>query len=302
VKPRSLRARSYAKVNLALEVLAARQDGYHELRTLFQSIDLHDDLELRLVPDGRIRLRCDDPRVPADATNLAWRAARDLLGWAKRREGVEITITKRIPVAGGLGGGSSNAAAVLLALDRALRLGLGASGLLPIARRLGADVPYFLLGGTCLGLARGDEVYPLARQLRAYVVVVDPQRPVSTAAVFQRLDAGLTPRENSRSIYYFGSSDLEGDAGFRALFNELEDAALEVAPDLKAVVRRIRGVLSEAGARHMSLSGSGSTYFGLFADARRAHKAVTALRALGFRALRCRTLTREQYQRGVQRG
>ena len=299
---RVLRVRSYAKINLALEVLALRQDGYHELRTLFQSIDLHDDLRLRILPGGRITLRCDHPQVPVDETNLAWRAARDLLTWVNRREGVEIAITKRIPVAGGLGGGSSNGAAVLTTLDRALRLGLGAAGLLPLARRLGADVPFFLHGGTCLGLARGDEVYPLARQLRTQVVVVDPQRPVSTAAVFRRLDAGLTPRENSRSIFYFGSSDLEGEAGFRVLFNELEDAALEEAPDLGEAVRRIRGILSEAGARHMALSGSGSTYFGLFADSRRAHRAVAALRALGFRALRCRTLTRDEYRRGVQRG
>jgi 4-diphosphocytidyl-2-C-methyl-D-erythritol kinase len=302
LKPRVLIARSYAKINLALEVLATRQDGYHELRTLFQSIDLHDDLRLRLVSGGRIALRCDHPQVPADETNLAWRAARDLLSWAKRKEGVEIDITKRIPVAGGLGGGSSNAAAVLMALDRALHLGLGASGLLAAARRLGADVPYFLVGGTALGVARGDEVYPLARQLRMEVVVVDPQRPISTAAVFRRLEAGLTPRENSRSIFYFGSSDLEGDAGLSALTNELEDAALEEAPDLRAVVGRIRGVLSEAGARHMALSGSGSTYFGLFGESRQARTAVAALRARGFRALRCRTLTRDQYRRGVQRG
>lgn len=302
VSGRSLRVRSYAKINLGLEVLRLREDGYHELRTLFQSIDLHDDLTLHLTRTGRIRVSCDHPGVPGDESNLAWRAARDVLTWAKRAEGVEISIVKRIPVAGGLGGGSSNAAAVLLALDRALRLGLGPAGLHPLARRLGADVPYFLWGGTALGLARGDEVYPLARQLRACVVLVDPERPVSTAAVFRRLDSRLTPRENSRSIFYFVSSDLEGEAGFRSLTNDLERAALEEAPDLQAAVGRIRGVLGEAGASHMALSGSGSTYFGLFAEARRARKAVAALRAQGFRALGCRTLSLEQYRRGVQRG
>lgn len=302
MKARVLRVRSYAKINLGLEVLGVRQDGYHELRTLFQSVDLHDDLSLRLAPGGRITLHCEHPGVPNGDANLAFRAARELLGWVKRKEGVEITLTKRIPVGGGLGGGSSNAAATLIALDRGLKLGLGAVGLLPLARRLGADVPYFLVGGTALGLARGDEVYPLARQLRAHVVIADPERPVSTAAVFRRLDARLTARENSRSIFYFGSSDLEGDAGYRALVNELEDAALEEAPDLRDALRRVRGVLSEAGARHMALSGSGSTYFGLFAESRRAQKAVAALRALGFRALRCRTLTLDQYRKGVQRG
>jgi 4-diphosphocytidyl-2-C-methyl-D-erythritol kinase len=299
---RVLRVRSYAKINLGLEVLGLRQDGYHELRTLFQSVDLHDDVTLRLTRTGRILVRCDHPGVPDDETNLAFRAARDLLAWAKRREGVEIEIVKRIPVAGGLGGGSSNAAAVLLALDSGLGLGLGAAGLHPLARRLGADVPYFLCGGTALGLARGDEVYPLARQLRARVVLVDPERPVSTAAVFKRIDARLTPRENSRSIFYFVSSDLEGEAGFRSLANDLETVALEEAPDLQAAVGRIRGVLGEAGARHMALSGSGSTYFGLFSEASRARRAVAALRAQGFRALGCRTLSLEQYRKGVQRG
>src|SRR5262245_34289247 len=299
---RAMRVRSYAKINLGLEVLGVRQDGYHELRTLFQSVDLHDDMTLRIRRDGRIKLRCAHPMVPHDDTNLALRAARELLAFAKRTEGVEIELTKRIPVAGGLGGGSSNAAAVLLALDRGLRIGLGVAGLLPLARRLGADVPYFLIGGTALGWSRGDEIYPLARQLRAHVTLVDPERPVSTAAVFRRLDARLTPRENSRSIYLFGSSDLEGAAAFRALSNELEDAALEEAPDLRDAVRRIRGVLREAEARHMALSGSGSTYFGLFADARRAQKAAAALRALGFRALSCRTLTLHQYRKGVQQG
>jgi 4-diphosphocytidyl-2-C-methyl-D-erythritol kinase len=297
---RTLRVRSFAKINLGLEVLGVREDGYHELRTLFQTLDLHDDLRLRLTRGGRVTLRCDHPLVPADETNLAARAARELLDFARRREGVEIELEKRIPVGGGLGGGSSNAAAVLLALDRGLKLGLGPIGLHPLARRLGADVPYFLYGGTALGLGRGDEVYPLLRQLRFHVVLADPERPVSTAAVFRRIDSRLTPRENSRSIFYFVSSDLEGVAGFRSLTNDLEPAALEEAPDLEAAVVRIRGILSEAGARHMSLSGSGSTYFGIFSEHRRAAKAAAALRTLGFRALRCRTLTLDQYR--VQRG
>jgi len=302
VKARVLRLRSYAKINLGLEVLGVRQDGYHELRTLFQTVSLHDELTLRLTTRGPRSLSCDHPQVPNDGTNLALRAARELLAWAKRPEGVAIELVKHIPVAGGLGGGSSNAAAVLLGLDHALKLGLGQAGLLPLARRLGADVPYFLYGGTALGLARGDEVYPLARQLQAPVVVVDPGRPLSTPAVFRRCDARLTPRENSRSIFYFVSSDLEGDAAFRSLTNELEIAALEEAPDLKPAVSRIRGVLSEAGARHTALSGSGSAYFGIFAEHRRARGAVAALRALGFRAFGCRTLTLDQYRRGVQQG
>ena len=292
----SLRVRSYAKVNLGLEVLGLRQDGYHELRTVFQTIDLHDDLVLR--PQARdVTVRCAHPAVPSDESNLAGRAAALLRRFAKVSQGVEIRIEKRIPVAGGLGGGSSNAAVVLMALDRMWRLGLGTGGLLPLARKLGADVPFFLVGGTALGLARGDEVYPLYRQVSGHVVVIDTGRPVSTARVFARLDAGLTPRENSYTIFRFVSCDLGGSSPLKILTNELETAALEEAPELRHQVRRIRGFLVRDGALLASLSGSGSSYYGLFDDARRARRCHAALRAAGFTALRGRTLTLDQYRR-----
>jgi 4-diphosphocytidyl-2-C-methyl-D-erythritol kinase len=292
---RPTRLRSYAKVNLGLEVLALRDDGYHELRTIFQTIDLHDDIVLRPRRRG-VTVRCDHPLVPRDGTNLAARAAEALRAYGRVSSGVEIEIRKRIPVGGGLGGGSSNAAAVLLGLDRLWKTGLGPDGLHRLARRLGADVPYFLLGGTALGLSRGDEVYPLRRQLRVHVVVVDPGIHVSTARVFARLDAGLTPRLNSNSIFYFVSRELEGAGGFRFLVNDLEEAALEEAPALREQVRRIRAILLEEGACRAALSGSGASCFGLFEGARPAERARGVLAAEGFRALAARTLTLDQYR------
>jgi 4-diphosphocytidyl-2-C-methyl-D-erythritol kinase len=294
---RGVRVPSFAKVNLGLEVLGARSDGYHELRTIFQSIDLHDDVVLRPSP-REIVVRCRHPLVPSDEKNLAFRAARDLSRFARIDTGVSIEIEKRIPVGGGLGGGSSNAAAVLMALDKLWKLGLGPAGLHPIARRLGADVPYFLYGGTALGLARGDEVFPLEKQVRAQIVIVDARIPVSTAAVFRRLDASLTPRENSNTIYRFISSDLEGVV---PLTNELEQAALEEAPALAVKARRLREVLVGAGARLAALSGSGSSYFGVFIDAGTAQRAQAALTGEGFKAFRARTLTRQGYQRAWSR-
>ena len=290
-----MRLKSYAKVNLGLEVLGTRDDGYHELRTLFQTVDLHDDVVLRPRSRG-VSVRCDHPLVPNDATNLAARAAEALRAHGRVAGGVEIVIRKRIPVGGGLGGGSSNAATVLLGLDRLWKLGLGPAGLHPLARRLGADVPYFLLGGTALGLSRGDEVYPLRRQLRAHVVVVDPGIHVSTARVFARVDARLTPRLNSNSIFYFVSRELEGSGAFRFLVNDLEEAALEEAPFLREQAGRIRAVLLREGACLAALSGSGASYFGLFESARRAARAREALLAGGFRALVARTLTLDQYR------
>lgn len=287
---------SYAKVNLGLEVLGLREDGYHELRTIFQTISLRDDIVLTLRRGG-VSVRCDKPGVPGDGTNLAARAALELARFARVPADVGIEIVKRIPVAGGLGGASSNAAAVLLGLDRLWRLGLGPAGLQPLARRIGADVPYFLMGGTALGLARGDEVYPLHLQVRAQVVVAAPDRPLSTAAVFRRVEACLTPRENSYRIYRFVSRDLEGEGGYSLLSNDLETAALEEAPDLAEKVRRIRRILVRGGARLALMSGSGSSVYGLFDDARRAERVRLALCEAGVSAFRGRTLTRDQYRK-----
>jgi len=294
---KTLRLRSFAKVNLGLEVLGTRADGYHELRTIFQTISLHDDVELRPHRDT-IEVRCDHPGVPNDATNLAHRAAQALRRYARLTNGVTITITKRIPVAGGLGGGSSNAAVVLMGLDRLWRLGLGPTGLHALARRLGADVPYFLMGGTALGLGRGDELYPLLRQVQASIVVVDPGRPLSTAAVFKRLDRGLTPRENANTIFRFVSNQLEGrEDAFSCLSNDLEPAALEEDPRLAVVARDIRGILNREGAILASLSGSGAAFFGVFPDTVGAERARSALLSGGFHAFRGRTLSLDRYRR-----
>jgi 4-diphosphocytidyl-2-C-methyl-D-erythritol kinase len=157
-------------------------------------------------------------------------------------------------------------------------------------------VPFFLLGGTALGLSRGDEVYPLRQQVRAHVVVVDPAVHVSTARGVARVDAALTPRLNSNSIFYFVSRELEGSGGFRVLVNDLEEAALEEVPSLREQVRRIRAVLLREGARHAALSGSGGSCFGLFEGARPAERARAALAGEGFRALVARTLTLDQYR------
>jgi 4-diphosphocytidyl-2-C-methyl-D-erythritol kinase len=294
--------KSFAKVNLGLEVLGVRADGYHELRTLFQTVDLHDDIVITLLPRSRaIEVTCDHPLVPGDEKNLAHQAAAALRHFGRPTGGVRIEIKKRIPVGGGLGGGSSNAAVVLMGLDHLWKLGLGRGGLHPLARRLGADVPYFLVGGTALGLARGDEVYPLHRQVRGHVVIASPGSPVATAAVFRRIDARLTPRENSNIIFRFASRDLEGSA-WSLLTNDLEPAALEESPVLKAKAGRIRGLLVREGALLAALSGSGSSYFGFFDDPALARRAVGALREAGIEACRTRTLSIEQYRKAWASG
>jgi 4-diphosphocytidyl-2-C-methyl-D-erythritol kinase len=287
---------AFAKINLGLEVLGQRTDGYHELRTLFQTIDLHDDI--RLTPRPRaVSLECDDPRLPVDERNLALRAALALKRFCRTSRGAHIAIRKRIPIAAGLAGGSSDAAAVLRGLDGLWGLGLGPAGLLPLARRLGADVPYFLFGGTALGIGRGDEIYPLAIQLRAHVVVIDMGCALSTPAVFARLPHCLTPRENSNNIFRFISGYGEnGGAALSVLSNDLESAALEEAPDLEPQIRRVRSVLSGAGAQLAALSGSGAAFFGVFDGARTARAATKQLEASGSRVLSSRTLSANRYR------
>jgi 4-diphosphocytidyl-2-C-methyl-D-erythritol kinase len=189
-----------------------------------------------------------------------------------------------------------------MGLDRLWGLRLEPDALHQLARRLGADVPFFLVGGTALGLARGDEVYPLRRQVRAHLVVVDPGIHVSTARVFARIDASLTPRENSNSIFYFVSRELEGSGGFRPLSNDLEAAALEEAPALRQQVGPIRAVLAGEGAHLIALSGSGASYFGLFAAARPAQRARRGLASLGFQVRVARTLTLDEYRAEWGRG
>ena len=300
-KARRLRAvtlPSFAKINLGLEVLGVREDGYHELRTIFQTVALSDVLEIRPGRPG-VTVRCTHPLVPLDESNLAARAALELHRWAGIEPALDIHIEKRIPVGGGLGGGSSNAATVFLALDRLLGLGLGPSGLHPLARKLGADVPFFLVGGTALGLGRGDEVYPLAMQVRVHIVLVDAGIPVSTAAVFRRVDARLTPRENSNSIFRFASRDLKGADSFRLLVNDLEEAALEEAPALAARAAQIRSLLAEDSPGLVALSGSGSTYFGVFEDGRIARRAAARLGASGLQASSVRTLPLGEYRRSL---
>jgi 4-diphosphocytidyl-2-C-methyl-D-erythritol kinase len=292
---RSLKVPSFAKINLGLEVLGLREDGYHELRTLFQTIDLCDSITLSPRPSG-IEVVSDHPGLPSGEENLAFRAALDLQAFARVQQGVRIAIRKTIPVGGGLGGGSSNAASVLLGLNRLWRLNLHPSELHPLARRLGADVPFFLLGGTALGLARGEEVYPLHRQIRGEVLIVDPGRPVSTQKVFARIDQCLTPRENSNTIFRFVSRDLEGEGVFGLLSNDLERASFEEAPELERNAGEIRVVLEREGASLAALSGSGSAFFGLFQDVRRARRAEASLRSAGHRTLRARTLSLTQYR------
>lgn len=180
--------RSFAKINLGLRIGPRRPDGFHELRTVYQTLALHDTVKLELKPGTGIEIRCKDARVPADESNTCWRVAERLLKCLKQRKRVVISLEKKLPVQGGVGGASSNAAATLLALERALQTRLPVEDKLKLAAATGSDVPLFLVGGTVLGLGRGEDVYPLPDLPALDCVLVAPEVGVSTARAFADWD------------------------------------------------------------------------------------------------------------------
>ena len=244
------------KVNLALEVLGKRADGYHELVTVMQTIDLADRLVLEEADD--LVLTTTSPEVPADGGNLVLRAAAALRAAAKVDRGVHVRLDKRIPVAAGLGGGSSDAAAVLLGLNRLWALRWPVARLADIAVTLGMDVPFFLRGGVAMGTGRGEELSPLQGMPMA-LVLVNPGEALSTAAVYGRVTPamysdGTRARTTAEALQTRRPSRVAA-----SLYNSLEAAASGVQPDLV----RMRAALLAAGALGAVMSGSGPTVFGV---------------------------------------
>ncbi len=298
MKPR--RFRSFAKINLGLEVIGKLPGGYHQLRTLFATLSLHDIIEIRETRAAGVSVQCDHPGVPGDKKNLAGSAAMLMRRLSGRKTGIAIMIEKRIPVGGGLGGGSSNAATVLRALDLMWGLGLGPDGLVDAAKKLGADVPYFLSGGPALGTGRGDDIRPLDLRLNQKVLLVPGQGGVSTATVFRRFAASWDASGAASPIEAFLRSAKALSTGrkpgaLRTLRNDLEGAAVAESPALAVIARRVREVGRSSGAVHAAMSGSGSSFFLLFDEAARRRAAAEALRQLGVPSVNCTLLSRRSY-------
>jgi len=284
-----VRARAYAKVNLGLEVLFRREDGYHELRTILQTIDLHDRLTFEPRPNG-IELAVSEELVPAGEENLVAKAARLLAARLSRPVGARIELDKRIPVGRGLGGGSADAAVTLLALNELWEGGLRQADLARLGAELGMDVPFFLHGGTALGIGRGEEVFPLAHQVDVPIVLILPDFAISTAAAYGELI--LTKRKSSLKLQDFASSSLSGENGLPELTNDLEAATKEHLSSIK----EFKKSLTLLGAVVALMSGSGSAVFGIFDDGAAAESAARSLAERGTRAIATRTLTAKTYR------
>ena len=292
-KPVTIRA--HAKINLDLRVLGTRPDGFHELRTVFQALALHDTIEC-IPREGPFVIECDAAGVPLDRSNLAWRAA-DALWRSLRRSGpvrdVLVRIQKRIPLQGGLGGGSTDAAATLLGLTDAWRVPLRPNQLVDVAATLGADVTFFLSGGTALGLGRGDEIYPLADLPRHWIVLLVPGFGVSTPDAYGWYDG---ERDHSRGARE--AQHVPGPWPSRAaeMINDLEAPIARHHPEID----QMKTALRRAGALAAAMSGSGSTVFGLFQQQREAVAAVSRLSGSSWRVLLTESLGRGEYAKRSQ--
>jgi 4-diphosphocytidyl-2-C-methyl-D-erythritol kinase len=295
---------SFAKLNWRLEVLGRRADGYHEVRTILQTISITDTLTLEETEKG-IDLSCEAPGVPVDGTNLIARAAAHFLAETGVGKGVRIHLEKRIPVAAGLGGGSSNAAVTLLGLERLWSTGLARERMLALAASLGADVPYFLGGGTALGKGRGDEIEELPEVGCSRILLINPGIAISAAEAYRALPARLTlPYVKDKMPFSLEKAGLGAFAPMRVpaglkpeglkpegLQNDLEPGVLALYPALEEIRSRMR----RAGALAILMSGSGSTFFALFeTDAARA-AAKKDIEDTGWWSAPVETVSRRQY-------
>jgi 4-diphosphocytidyl-2-C-methyl-D-erythritol kinase len=358
--------RSFAKINLGLRIGAARADGFHELLTMYQTIALHDVIRVSVGRGRGIEIICADPRVPRDESNTCYRVVDRALSALRAKGRVVIEIEKRLPVQGGLGGASANAVATLLALERALKKTLPAAERLRIAAEVGSDLPLFLVGGTILGVGRGEQVYPLPDFPAMPCVVVTPEVGVSTPKAFAEWDglcgAGAPAREAAPMQSGSEKTTEQNPAGLRppwtgegacphtsispiaaphkltpppasdrmnelgcglsawlsepyssapsnvvakrgragnplpwlvraGIKNDFEEVVFPEYPELRDGKR----ALLRAGAKYASLSGSGSTLYGLFASRQLAVSAASKLRKQGWAAQATATLTRQQY-------
>ena len=291
-RPLRLTVRAHAKVNLDLRIFGTRPDGYHELRTVFQSVELHDTLTCSEQP-GPFTLKTRAAAIPTDHSNLVWKAAAALwkaLGRSGDPRDTVISIEKAIPIEAGLGGGSADAAAALQVLSR-LWGNAPIALLRDVAVGIGADVPFFLSGGTALGLGRGEEIYPLVDLPVHWVVLVRPPYGVSTAEAYAWYDedraAGI---RESRELQIL---PVPWPTRAAQMINDLEPPVVRRHPEIGA----LKAALREAGAVAAAMSGSGSAVFGLFRSRSAASRVVRPLSRGGTRAILTRTLTRGEHER-----
>jgi len=340
----SIAVRSFAKINLGLCIGARREDGFHDLHTVYQTVALHDVVRVEAGRGLGIEIRCHNAAVPCDESNTCYRIAERVLRTLKTRAKITISIEKKLPVQGGMGAASSNAVATMLAMEKALKVQIAPEEKLRITAEVGSDVPLFLVGGTILGLGRGEQVYPLADLPAIPCVIATPALGVSTPRAFADWDKLMAEADTAPSGRHKSSSNIatsytthipkltenssfdringfslgvfswlcssatgvSAKGGGRAEAPLLDLVRAGIENDFERVVfpqhpelRDVKRVLEGAGARYASLSGSGSTVYGLFASKAAAQKGAQKLAANGIPAQATMTLTRREYWRKI---
>ena len=273
---RSLELKALAKINLGLDVLGRRENGYHDVRMVMQTIYLYDNVTLNKTEEAGIQLKTNLSYLPVDENNIAYKAAKMLIEEFNIQEGVEIILDKHIPVAAGMAGGSSNAAAVLVGMNRLFGLGLSQQELKDRGVKLGADVPYCIMRGTVLAEGIGEILTPLAPMPKCFILVAKPGIGVSTKTVYEKLDAKEI--ENHPDIDGVIAGLAEGNLKKIAtsMGNVLENVTIPDYP----IIEDIKNVMKEEGALNAMMSGSGPTVFGIFDDKKLAKNAGQKIKEL----------------------
>jgi 4-diphosphocytidyl-2-C-methyl-D-erythritol kinase len=264
-----------AKINLGLAVYKKREDGYHEIGTLFQAVDLCDELEMSLTGRG-IDFKCEGEPAPQGQGNIAWQAAELFFSHLGIRPGVQISLRKHIPVAAGLGGGSSDAAAVLKGLNQLHLFPISGDDLLAMGAQLGADVPFFLFGSSALGQGIGTRLTRSSPLPEAWIVIVNPGFPISTKWVYNHIDTDLLLTKEPDHINMLRLSLRKCDLPQIGLYlhNDLESVVHKKYP----IIEELKNRLLSAGAVGAIMSGSGASVFGIFSDCLLAKKAYSCLK------------------------
>lgn len=275
-------------------MLGQREDGYHEVDTVLQTVSLHDTIKFAATADSEVKFSCDDRSLPTDANNLVVRAAKLMQERFAPTKGAHIRLEKRIPTQAGLGGGSADAAMALTALAQLWELNPTPEQLTEIAASIGADVPFFLCGGTARATGMGDQIRPLPDFPETFLLIVKPNANIRTSDAYKALNrvaltskVGETILSRSEATKFFDNQD------FASLQNDFETVAFALEPEIE----RAKAALINAGARDATLAGSGSAVFGIFESEDAQRRAIQAIELeAGWRVFPCKTVGREQHR------
>ena len=291
MKSGRIKLHSFAKINLGLHILGKRTDGYHEIRTVYQTIMLHDNLEISMRSGNGLEFNCNLVEL-RDENNLVVRAIEAVRNRTGVKTGLSVQLQKQIPTGSGLGGGSSNAAITIMALDYLLKLKMSRQEWFEIGEELGADVPFFFLGGRAIGLGTGSEVYSLQDHLPSHLLIVISAFPIATVDAYRQASLRLTSQDNKSKIPAFCPAVIDNIESGKELENHFESVVFNNQPSLKQIKKR----LLQCGATKAGLTGSGSAIVGFFDSKRDLKQAQVALRNRDIQLITTRTTTRKQYQ------